>query len=156
MRYLTLVDVGLFGKTFLKRFGVTSVDDLFPAPPEFEELKCTIKREQHAILLDTILNFSGPVIIHATAGVGKSVVSRQLAKSLPFGSLGIVYDCFGSGKYRNRSRPRHRHCDALVQIVNEFAYNELCGPLIPRPSDPDDALLRVFLTRIANSSVNSP
>jgi hypothetical protein len=132
----------------LKRFGVTSERDLFPAPPEFEDLKHLIKREQHGTLLDTILKASAPIIINAGGGVGKSVVARQLAESSPIGSLGIVYDCFGSGKYRNRSEPRHRYRDALVQIANEIASHGLCEPLIPRSSDLDDALLRAFLTRL--------
>ncbi|MUL35408.1 ATP-binding protein [Gloeocapsopsis dulcis] len=132
----------------LKRFGVTSERDLFPAPLEFEESKNFIKREQHEILLNSVLEAFTPVIIHAGGGVGKSVFSRQLVESLPTGSLGIVYDCFGSGKYRNRSEPRHRHRDALVQIVNEIASRGLCELMIPRATDLDDAILRAFLSRL--------
>ncbi len=132
----------------LKRFGVTSERELFPAPPEFENLNNAIKREQHDNLLNQLLKASAPIIIHAGGGIGKSVVACQLANSLPIGSLGIVYDCFGAGRYRNRSEPRHRHRDALVQIANEIASHGLCDPLIPRPTDLDDALLRAFLTRL--------
>lgn len=132
----------------LKRFGCTSERDLFPAPPKFEELKCSITREQHEYLLNHILEATGPVIIHAGGGVGKTVTSLQLAESLPAGSIGIVYDCFGSGKYRNRSEPRHRHRDALIQIANEVASQGLCKTLIPRSTDLDDAILRAFLARL--------
>ena len=131
----------------LKRFGVNSERDLFPAPPAFEAPVCLIKREQHNFFIDKLLEASAPIIIHAGGGVGKSVVARQLVESLPDGSLGIVYDCFGSGKYRNRSEPRHRHRDALVEIINEIAVHGLCELLIPRSSDLDDALLRAFLER---------
>lgn len=132
----------------LKRFGVTSERDLFPAPLGFEKSKNFIKREQHEVLLNNVLEASTPVIIHAGGGVGKSVFSRQLADSLPTGSLGIVYDCFGSGKYRNRSESRHRHRDALIQIANEIALHGLCELLIPRSTDLDDAILRAFLSRL--------
>lgn len=132
----------------LKRFGCTSRDDLFPAPYEFETTKFTIKRVQHEYLLDKIIKATAPVIIHASGGVGKSILARQLADSLPSGSIGIVYDCFGSGKYRNRSRPRHRHRDALVQIANEMASRGLCEVLIPRSTDLDDSILRAFLNRL--------
>lgn len=132
----------------LQRFGVTSERELFPAPPEFEELECSIKREQHESLLDQILQNTAPIIIHASGGVGKSVVARQLMDSLPIGSLGIVYDCFGSGTYRSPSKPRHRHRDALVQLANEIAYYDLCKPLIFRSNDSDDAIQRAFLTRM--------
>jgi hypothetical protein len=138
----------------LKRFGVTSERDLFPAPPEFEQLNHIIKREQHESLLNCILEASTPIIIHSGGGVGKSVAARQLADSLPIGSLGIVYDCFGSGRYRNRSEPRHRHRDALVQIANEVASYGLCDTLIPRSTDLDDALLRAFLARISMAATS--
>lgn len=132
----------------LKRFGVTSERDIFPAPLELEKSKNFIKREQHEILLNSVLRASTPVIIHAGGGVGKSVFCRQLLDSLPCGSLGIVYDCFGSGKYRNRSESRHRHRDALIQIVNEIALHGLCELLIPQSTDLDDAILRAFLSRL--------
>lgn len=133
----------------LKRFGISSKQELFPAPAEFEILNNPIQREQHTELLDGIIQNSTPIIIHAAGGVGKSVASRQLASSLPNGSVGIVYDSFGSGTYRNRSKPRHRYRDALVQIVNEIAVLGLCAPLIPRTTDLDDALLKAFLDRIS-------
>jgi hypothetical protein len=67
---------------------------------------------------------------------------------LPIGSLGIVYDCFGAGRYRNRSEPRHRHRDGLVQMANEIAVYGFCDPLIPQSTDLDDTFLRAFLTRL--------
>lgn len=136
----------------LKRFGVTAERDLFPAPLELEKFKNFIKREQHKILLSSVLEASTPVILHAGGGVGKSVFSQQLAESLPTGSLRIVYDCFGSGKYRNRSESRHRHRDALVQIANEIALHGLCEILLPRSTDLDDAILRAFLSRLKTAA----
>jgi len=132
----------------LLRFGVTSQRDLFPAPAEFEPLENPIQREQYHELLDQIINTTVPIIIHASGGVGKSVVCRQLASTLPSSSVGIVYDCFGAGKYRNRSQPRHRFRDGLIQIVNELAVLGLCETLIPRLGELDDALIRSFLLRL--------
>lgn len=128
----------------LKRFGVSSERDLFPAPPEFEDLDDIIKREQHDDILNCILEESSPIIIHAGGGVGKSIVANQLANSLPTGSFGIVYDCFGGGKYRNRSETRHRHRDALIQMANELASYGLCTPLIVGTST-EDQIMRKFL-----------
>lgn len=132
----------------LKRFGVTSERDLYPAPLEIENLDHLIPRKQHETMLEHIVNASAPMIIHAAGGVGKSVFARQVAESLPTGSLGIVYDCFGGGRYRNRSEPRHRHRDALVQISNELASQGLCSPLIARSTDQDVEILRTFLARL--------
>lgn len=136
----------------LKRFGVTSERVLYPASLEIEKLDHVIPRKQHETMLGYITNASAPMIIHAAGGVGKSIFARQIAESLPPGSLGIVYDCFGGGRYRNRSEPRHRHRDGLVQISNELASQGLCSPLIPRSTDQDDEILRAFLSRLDGSA----
>ena len=87
----------------LKRFGITSEKQLYPAPAKWDEFVNIIERRQHAILRDSMTDSSHSVIVHAAGGVGKSVFCRQLINSLPEGSLGIAYDCFGAGSYRNRS-----------------------------------------------------
>lgn len=138
----------------LKRFGVTSERDLFPAPPEFEKIENPILREQHQHLLDSILNFSSPTIIHAAGGVGKSVFAQQIAQSLPTGSLGIIYDCFGGGRYRNRSEHRHHHRHALVQIANELASQGLCDPLIAQSTALEEQIMRKFLNRLRTSVIS--
>ncbi|MGB8218119.1 MAG: hypothetical protein WCE94_12535 [Candidatus Methanoperedens sp.] len=132
-----------------KRFGVTSERDLYPAPPEFENMDNAIPRKQQQTLLDCIHNASTPIIIYAAGGVGKSVFAYQITHSLPIGSLGVVYDCFGGGRYRTRSEPRHRHRDALIQIVNELASHGLCDPLIAQSTALEDEILRKFRTRIS-------
>ncbi len=135
----------------LKRFGITSEKELYPAPAKWDELTNIIERRQHSILKDRIASLSHPVIVHAAGGVGKSVFCRQLINSLPEGSLGIAYDCFGAGSYRNRSESRHKHRDALVQIVNELASKGLCDPLIVQNTTLDEDIMRKFLQRIEAS-----
>lgn len=132
----------------LKRFGISAERDLFPAPPIWERAENIIEREQHGELIKNILNSSYPVIVHASGGVGKSVFCRQLIHSLSFDSIGIAYDCFGAGRYRNRSESRHRHRDALVQIVNELAVKGLCDPLLVQDTSQDNDIMKKFLWRI--------
>jgi len=132
----------------LQRLGMTSPRNLFPAPREFETLAQVIRREQHDALVRHVIEATAPTIIHAAGGVGKSVVARQIADSLPAGSLGLVYDCFGSGKYRNPSEPRHRPTDALVQMANELAAAGYSRTLIAPTGIPADALFRAFLERL--------
>lgn len=132
----------------LLRFEVTSERDLYPAPYELEKIDNPIPRNQHKELLANILNASTPIIIHADGGVGKSIFAYQITQSLPNGSFGIIYDCFGRGSYLNRSKFRHRHCDALIQIVNELAIKGLCNPLIAKSYTKDDEIMRSFLSRI--------
>ena len=136
-------------ENILQRFGVTSARDLYPAPPEFENIDNAILRKQHQTLLDCIHNAATPIVIYAAGGVGKSVFANQITHSLPIGSLGIVYDCFGGGRYRNRSELRHHHRNALVQIVNELASHGLCNLLIYQSTDSEDEILRKFLTRLS-------
>lgn len=112
-------------------------------------------REQEEILIAQIVGGeSSSVIIHADGGVGKSVFTTRIRHGLPLGSVCLLYDCFGNGQYRNTSAYRHRHKDALVQIVNELSSMGLCHPLIPKlHADPTD-YLKVFKHRI-NQSITS-
>ena len=141
----------IYREDVLQRFGVSSERDLFPAPAEFENLSTIIEREQHADLFKLINGASGPTIVHAAGGVGKSVVARQLLNSVPKGSQGLIYDCFGGGKYRNPSEPRHRVSDALVQLANELAARGLSAPLIAHAGVPADAIFRSFLDRLSQA-----
>jgi hypothetical protein len=130
----------------LQRLGATS--GLFPAPPSFGEVRNVFEREGHAALVKTVTKHSGTTIIHAEGGVGKTIVAQQLTKSLPPGSAAVLYDCFGSGSYRNASSPRHRPCDGLVQMANELAAAGYSDILIGNSQSPKDALYRKFIERL--------
>ncbi|MFD2943270.1 hypothetical protein [Flavobacterium notoginsengisoli] len=135
----------------LKRFDVYFEKDLFPAPALWENSVSLIGRAQHESLIKEIAASDYPVIVHAPGGVGKSVFCRQLADSLPIGSFAVAYDCFGAGKYRSSSGLRHRHRDALVQIVNEMAVKGLCDPLLVTNTSQDSDIMKKFLIRIASA-----
>ncbi|HVU39295.1 MAG TPA: hypothetical protein VHC95_13255 [Opitutales bacterium] len=141
-------DGNIHSEDVLNCLGVTSRQCLFPAPVEFEKLTNAIQREQHNDILSKILECASPLIIHAAGGVGKSVVARQIATDLPNGSRGIVYDCFGAGKYRNPSEPRHKPSNALVQMANELASYGLCSPLIVSRNTSNEELFRSFIDRV--------
>lgn len=128
----------------LKRFDYTSIDDLFPAKPKWEIIDKIVVRKQHRSLNEQIQKHTGPFIIHAAGGVGKSVFTRQFIDFVEGGSVGIAYDCFGAGTYRNRSNARHKHRDALVQIANELAAMGLCTPLIASNTSSESDIVRKF------------
>ena len=138
----------------LKRFGCTSLSDLFPAPVEYEKNAYVVPMEQHKKLVEAILQSQNHIIVHAAGGVGKSIFARNIGRYLQDDSIAVVYDCFGSGKYRNRSRPRHRYRDALVQIINELSLKGLCDPIIAPVSSLEDDILRKFLFRIKTVLMN--
>lgn len=135
----------------LKRFGITSERILYPAPAIWGQLEHFIERKQYEDLIVGINKSKFPVIIHAAGGVGKSVFCRQFVKLLPNESVGVSYDCFGAGSYRNRSESRHRHRDALVQIANELSSQGFCNPLIVQDTTLDEDIMRRFLSLIKNA-----
>ena len=127
----------------------TDESSLYPAPCRIAVVDNTIPREQEADLIYQIQHAEGrPVVVHALAGVGKSVFATRIQQGLPKGSVSILYDCFGSGQYRSATGSRHRHQDALVQIANELAARALCHPLIPTAHAEAKAYVRAFISRV--------
>lgn len=124
---------------------------LFPAPCEVAAPNFELARTQDAEVLQLVLKAAAPIIIHADAGVGKSMMARRLACAMPRGSHAILYDCYGNGLYRNTLNLRHRHRDALVQMANELAARGLCQPLIPSLNSDDKYLLRAFRARLVQA-----
>lgn len=135
----------------LQRFGIYSFRELYPAPAIWEPTMPIIPRDLHLDLKESILQAKKSVIVHAAGGVGKSVFSRQLVSDLAAGSHGLVYDCFGAGRYRNRSETRHQHRQALVQITNELATLGLCDPMIPHVNAREEDFMRTFLLRLGSA-----
>lgn len=138
----------IYPEDILKRFGCTSVRDMYPAPAEFEKTNDIIFTKKQHELTKIILKSQEAIIIHAAGGVGKSVFAREIPRFLTDDSVAVIYDSFGAGKYRNRSQPRHRYRDGLIQIVNELAGKGLCDPLIAQSVALEDEILRKFLSRL--------
>ncbi len=128
-----------------------SDEQLQPAPRLSPGIAGTLPREKEQEILGTVLAAEAPVVIHADAGVGKSVLAARLVASMPAGSEAILYDCFGDGLYRNALHFRHRHRDALVQIANELAARGLCHPLIPTAHADAKQYMRAFVYRLTQA-----
>lgn len=138
----------------LRILGVNSEKELFPAPNEMESIKDVIIRAQYDDIIQEIIDVKEHIIIHASGGVGKSILAKYLADNLSNNSVGLVYDCFGAGKYRNPQHPRHTHKFGIVQIINELASLGLCDFLIPQQTDSNDAFLRCFTERLKDALEN--
>lgn len=129
----------------------TDETELFPSPCLIEPIHDAVPRKQEGALVEAIVGAAGrPVIVHADAGVGKSIFSTRIGITLPTGSISILYDCFGNGQYRSATGYRHRHRRALVQIANELSAIGLCHPLIPTNADIS-AYVRAFMHRVTQS-----
>ncbi len=138
----------------LAQYGIDNPRKLFPARPVFEKLRKTLKREQQDDLLLAITSDPTPLIIEAEGGVGKSVVARELAKSLPSGALGLVYDCFGAGKYRNTNEPRHLAEVVTTELANELAELGLCRIMLPVSGNSTVAYYDSLAERLKEAAVN--
>lgn len=147
-RVLPKSDHRIYKENILGVFGVESERQMFPAPPSFEALTSITVRSQYDELLEKIMTSVAPIIISASGGVGKSVFSQYVINNLPENSVGIAYDCFGSGRYRSRSEPRHRHRDALVQVVNELAVLGLCECILVGDTTSESDIMRRFLAQL--------
>lgn len=121
----------------LNQFGCSSEKAIYPAPSYFEEINDVVFRKEYLRLAKIIINDDQPKIITATGGIGKSIFTNNLQNLLGEEVLTIKYDCFGNGTYRNPLEMRHRHKEALIQIVNELSDLGYCEPLIPVNIDPD-------------------
>lgn len=139
-------------KTDVLRAFKVDMDQLFPAPCQIAAPNFELAREQDQQILRSILGATSPVIIHADAGVGKSMLARRIGASMPAGSIAVVYDCYGDGLYRNALNLRHRHLDAFVQIANELAAHGLCHPLIPTSLADIKLLTRAFQGRLVQAA----
>lgn len=106
---------------------------LLPAPSRIIVPANVVPRADYLRITEEVVRNESatPTLVVADAGVGKSVAASQIANGLPIGSVCVVYDCYGSGKWRTHSQRRDRHRDALVQIINELSIKGLCDPLIP-------------------------
>jgi len=130
----------------------TSWERLFPAPCVIKDLEYAVPREQETDFIQAIIEAEGvPIIVHAAAGVGKTVFATRIKLRLPTGSSGVLYDCYGNGQYRSATGYRHRHKDALVQIANELASRGLCHPLIPSPHADSSDYMKAFIYRLRQS-----
>lgn len=133
----------------------TNEHDLFPAPPQFEEVADVIKTKD----VDEIVGLlrepgSSKILLTAVGGVGKSVLTRLLAEELSAvaGSVVVKFDCFAGGNYRKVTEKRHRHEVALTQIINEVATNGLCELLIPSPVADERQYVRTFMLKLRQAS----
>ncbi|WP_245493440.1 AVAST type 3 anti-phage nuclease/ATPase Avs3a [Mesorhizobium sp. M4B.F.Ca.ET.013.02.1.1] len=122
---------------------------LYPAPCLIEQLSDVVPRKQEGDLIKAIVRAGNrPVVVHAEGGIGKSIFATRIHLGLPPGSESVLYDCFGNGQYRSATGYRHRHKDALVQIVNELAGKTLCHLLIPTSHAGSVDYLKKFIFRL--------
>jgi hypothetical protein len=136
--------LGLAEHDILAALEVSNRENLFPAPPHFEQLSKPIPTVDASHLAKLIAGAtSNAVVAHGAAGTGKTTTIQQLKEHLPAGSELILYDCFGGGSYKIPGEQRHLQRRAFRQLTNELALT--CGtPFLVKPADDIPDLQKDF------------
>ena len=121
--------------------------DLLPCEPALADVGEVLEREQLADSIDLIQTYSGPILVHASGGVGKTVFMNSLAAKMRERYEVVFFDCFGGGAYRSLADSRHLPKNGLIHIANTLAFRGLCDPMLP-DSPSVDVLFRTFTRRL--------
>lgn len=131
---------GIVAIDVLGALGLAEPDELFPAEASFPEVERQIARKALKDILAKLHQSPLPLIVHATGGMGKTVLMQALAAKLSEDGFAMLFDGFGGGEWRNTSDVRHRASRGLLQLVNQIAARGLCDPILPGRSDASDLL----------------
>ena len=129
--------------------GSASAESLFPCPSDCSSHARIIPRSAAKQLADLLATGAQRVCLHGGAGCGKTTVLHQLEQQLPAGSHVVLFDAYGSGRYLDAARVRHRPVDAFVQLSNDMAVATSL-PYFMLRSEKADA--RSFLRRLQNAA----
>lgn len=125
-------------------------DQLYPTQDAFPSIRQIVERSITNDLLEEVERSDQPILIHASGGVGKTVLMQTLATRLQAGAARVVlFDCFGAGRWRDPADQRHSPRRALVHIANLLAGQGLCDLLIPGDNEAD--LTRSFRDRLVQA-----
>jgi len=131
----------------LAALSVRDISDLLPCPEVLSNWGKTLDREQFIEFVKAISSTKKTILIHATGGVGKTVIMKSLANKFSENHEVIFFDSFGGGSYRSKEDARHLAKHGLIHIANTLAFRGLCDPILPNTPD-DQALAKTFRHRL--------
>jgi hypothetical protein len=137
-------------ESILAQLGFSDPGALFPCPSTIRIAPNLVKREEAQTIVNYLLAGNERVCYHGVAGCGKTTLLQDITTRLPQGSVLLIYDCYGSGRYLDSDAYRHRPQDAFLQLSNELA-QRLRTPLLVTRSPTAD-YPRVFKKRLALAS----
>ena len=105
----------------LRLVGASDEHGLFPCPSQIDSIEQPVCRLSVAEAIAALKGGAQNVSLHGGAGTGKTTALREIEAALPPGSVMVVYDCYGKGRYLDASALRHRPRDAFLQLTNELA-----------------------------------
>ena len=126
--------------------GASNDSDLFPCPTKIDRTERPVRRASIREAIRALKGGNQHVCLHGGAGTGKTTALQEIQAGLPIGSVMVVYDCYGNGRYLASSTLRHRPRDAFLQLTNELA-TRLRLPLFLTP-EPQIDYPRLFAVRL--------
>lgn len=137
-------------QSILAQLNFSDPGALFPCPSSIRTAPNLVKREEAQVIVDKLLSGKQRICYHGVAGCGKTTLLQDISSRLPQGSVLVIYDCYGSGRYLDSDAYRHRPQDAFLQLSNELA-QRLRTPLLVTRS-PSTDYPRVFKKRLILAS----
>ncbi len=134
----------------LVQFGFSDPAGLFPCPSETKRLDTPVRRQAADLVAQLLLEGKQYLCVHGEGGCGKTTLLQQVQAQLPPGSVTVLFDCFGGGRYLDSDAYRHRPQDAFVQVCNDLARLLRTPHLVT--SSPNLEYPRVFKKRLQVAS----
>lgn len=133
----------------LAELDVEHEDQLYPTPDAFPEVEVVIQRDVLGDIATLAREVALPLVVHASGGMGKTVLMQGLADRLRADGPVVLFDGFGAGRWRDPADGRHLPERTLVHLANLMAGQGLCDILLPVADVT--GLLRAFRRRLAQS-----
>lgn len=105
-------------------------NDLFPVRAAFPPIDTPITRPILEDLVAAVFAAPKALLVHATGGVGKTVLMQAAASKLSADHCVLLFDGFGAGMWREPSDGRHLPRKALPHLGNLLAAEGLCDILL--------------------------
>ncbi|MBZ4421773.1 trypsin-like peptidase domain-containing protein [Myxococcus sp. RHSTA-1-4] len=129
--------------------GLSDAHALFPCPADIARTERLVRR----VAVEGATRLLGTrqyLCLHGEGGVGKTTALQQIEGDLPPGSVMVVFDCYGGGRYLDPAALRHRPADAFVQLANEIAAKLRLPLLLSRRGTSD--FPRLFMHRLHHAA----
>ena len=137
-------------QSILLQMGFSDPRALFPCSPALKRIDRLIPREASQILAKRMTSGDQRICLHGEGGCGKTTALQEIETLLPYGSVMIVFDCYGSGRYLDSDAYRHRPADAFLQLCNDLARQLRIPLLVSRSMNLDYP--KVFKRRLEKAA----
>lgn len=98
----------------LATFEVSDEHAIFPCPMKIKNVNKGVERAVSINLAGLLEKGEQKICLHGGSGVGKTTVLTQLESCLLYGSVVVIFDCYGGGSYLDASALRHRPQEAFL------------------------------------------